>query len=250
MHIWVIADLHLSFGVSNKKMDLFGPLWERQPERVEEAWRSSVQPEDLVLIPGDISWATHLDQAIPDLEWIEALPGQKLMIKGNHDFWWSSLSKIRKVLPPSVAVLQNEAVSWNDLSIGGTRLWDCPSVRFKDEIIFTENPAISKLPRDDEKAVREDQKIYARELQRLELSLKQLDQSANKRIVMTHYPPVNAKMDPSPASELLEAYNVDICVFGHLHNVREDIPLFGERNGVQYKLTSCDYLHCTPLQII
>lgn len=250
MRIWAIADLHLSFGIPNKGMDIFGPSWERHAERVAEYWHELVRAEDLVLLPGDISWATHMDQALVDLEWIDQLPGQKVMIRGNHDYWWSSPTKVRKALPPSLSIIQNNALLWNGTAIGGARLWDCPEVMFPEEIISTETPTISSTPRKSDEALKEAEKIYKRELNRLELSLKALDKSAKRRIVMTHYPPVNSRMGPSRARDLLEQYNVDTCVFGHLHNVRGDLPLFGEKNGVRYLLASCDYLHCKPLLVV
>jgi predicted phosphohydrolase len=250
MHIWAIADLHLSFGVPNKGMDIFGPSWQRHAERVAENWKQVVDDDDLVLLPGDISWATYLGDALADLEWIANLPGKKVMIRGNHDYWWSSPAKIRNSLPPSISIIQNDAILWNDIAIGGTRLWDCKEVNFPNEIIFTKNPAISAAPRDSDKVKSETEKIYLRELNRLELSLKALDSSAKERIIMTHYPPVNSRMDPTKASDLLEKYKVDACIFGHLHSVREDLPLFGEKNGIRYSLTSCDYLHCKLLHVL
>src|SRR6185436_13877424 len=101
MTIWAIADLHLSFGVANKKMDVFGPQWINHPEKIAHFWQHSILPTDLVLIPGDISWAIHSEEAIPDLQWIDQLPGTKLLLKGNHDFWWNSLSKVKQILPSS-----------------------------------------------------------------------------------------------------------------------------------------------------
>ncbi len=250
MKIWAIGDLHLSFGVPNKTMTIFGTDWDRHEERVEHNWRQLVGDDDLVLIPGDISWATYLDDALPDLEWIDRLPGKKAMIRGNHDYWWSSPTKIRKAIPPSIEVIQNNAILWNDIAIGGARLWDCPEVHFKKEIVYTENPAISSEPRDEEKAQKEAAKIYERELNRLELSLKALDPSAKTRIVMTHFPPVSSKMEWSRARDLLEQYKVDIVVFGHLHNARKDLPLFGTQNNIRYLLTSADYIDCKPIQVM
>ncbi len=253
-HIWAIGDLHLSFGIPNKEMDPFGDDWKDHANRVAENWAKKIGTEDLVLLPGDISWATHLDDALADLEWIDKLPGKKLMIRGNHDYWWSSPAKIRKALPPSIEIIQNNATTWNGIAIGGSRLWDCKEVKFPNEIEFTENPTISTPPpadkRENKRKAEEMEKIYSRELNRLELSLKELDQEANLRIAMTHYPPVDAQMNPSRASEILERHKVDICVFGHLHSVKREMPLFGEKSGIRYQLTSCDYIKCDPLLIL
>jgi uncharacterized protein len=248
MAIWAIADLHLSFGVPNKEMNVFGSQWKGYTEKIERHWRSSIMPEDLVLIPGDISWAMHLEEVLPDLEWIDRLPGTKVLIKGNHDYWWSSLSKIKRVLPPSCHLVQNNSWSWKEISIAGTRLWDVPGLNFNDVIDFKEDGSNRALLARDETA--ESQKIYQRELGRLETSLRGMNPLAKKRIVMTHYPPIGPELQESEASRLMEKYKVDICVFGHLHNVKRGLSIFGTRRGVTYYLTACDYLEdFKPLKI-
>src|SRR4029077_7669031 len=136
MAVWAIADLHLSFGVPNKQMDVFGSHWKGYTEKIEEHWRSCITPDDLVLIPGDISWALHLEEVIPDLDWIDHLPGTKVLIKGNHDYWWSSLSKLKSILPPSCHLIQNNSWTWQDISIAGTRLWDIPGLNFNGIVDF------------------------------------------------------------------------------------------------------------------
>ena len=102
MNIWAIGDLHLSFGVPDKSMDIFGPAWKDHAKQIEESWHRLIRPEDLVLIPGDISWAMRIEDAILDLQWIDRLSGTKLLLKGNHDYWWGSLKKIAAILPPSL----------------------------------------------------------------------------------------------------------------------------------------------------
>lgn len=234
MHIWAIADLHLAFGVPEKTMEVFGPSWFRYAERIEENWRALVHPDDLVLIAGDISWALGLQQAQKDLDWIESLPGTKVLIKGNHDYWWSSLSKAKKICPPSLHLIQNNAFDTGAVSIAGTRLWDSEEVSFGGK---TE-------PLQDE-----DKKIFRRELERLELSLKCLNKEAQLKIAMTHYPPIGQDLQPTKASALLEKYGVHHCVFGHLHNVQKGQLPFGQKGGVSYHLTSSDYLEFVPLLI-
>ena len=133
MTIWAIADLHLSFGVPNKHMRIFGPQWEDYTDKIEKGWRASILQNDLVLIPGDISWAMQVEEVRPDLEWIDRLPGTKVFIKGNHDYWWNSLSKLKHVLPSTCHLIQNNSFTWNDFSIAGTRLWDIPGISFKGE---------------------------------------------------------------------------------------------------------------------
>ncbi len=251
MNIWALGDLHLSFGVTNKSMDIFGPTWENHAEKIKKHWLDLISPEDLVLIPGDISWAMKLEDAVPDLEWIHQLPGTKVMIKGNHDYWWSSLKKMIAVLPPSIHLIQNNAFLWKGVAIGGARLWDTPEYNFSPYIDFRENPKA----KDKEELIQEDlsEKIFERELQRLELSLSALDPSATLRIAMTHYPPIGADLAPSKASRILEAHQIDICVFGHLHNLKEGSKLFGEKQGqtkpIRYVLTSGDYLQFIPIKL-
>lgn len=246
--VWAIADLHLSFGTPNKLMDVFGSRWTNHAARVKEHWEHLVQPDDLVLIAGDISWGMTPEQAKPDLDWIHSLPGTKVMIKGNHDYWWTSLKKLDAILPPSIHLIQNNAFVWNGIAIAGTRLWDNVNFSFNEYIEFTENEFVKTLTEahTDEETV----KVYNRELLRLENSLKAIPRHVTERIVMTHYPPVSPTLQPSPVSALLEKYKVDACIFGHIHSLKQGISIFGSLNGVRYIFTACDYLNCTPLQII
>lgn len=245
MTVWALADLHLAFAIPEKKMDFFGAPWIDYTNKIQKEWLARIKAEDLVLLAGDTSWALHLADAALDLNWIHELPGTKVLIKGNHDYWWTSLSKIEKILPPSMHLIQNNVFNWNEYSIGGARLWDTNEYNFNTYIEFKENPRAKKLAENVENP-EESQRIFLRELGRLELSLKALDPQATKRIVMTHYPPISADLKESSTSILLEKYHVDTCVFGHLHNVKTQDPLFGEKNGVHYYLTSCDYLDFIP----
>lgn len=211
-------------------MDIFGGKWVGHQEKIEKGWKQVVGPDDLVLIAGDISWAMTLDEVKIDLAWIDALPGTKVMIKGNHDYWWHSVSKVRSILPPSCHIIQNDAFQWKGVSIAGTRLWD------------TNDYSFYPLPEDNER-----ERIYERELQRLEVSLKALQ--GDVRLVMTHYPPIGKEMHPSRVSDLLEKYKVSACLFGHLHNMEKEQLSFGSLHGIAYHLTTCDYLDFTPLLI-
>ncbi len=248
MSVWALADLHLAVGVPEKTMDVFGAPWVGYMDKIATHWRACIHPNDLVLLAGDISWAMRLPEVEPDLAWIEALPGTKVMLRGNHDFWWTSLKQIEKILPPSIHLIQNNAYVWKDYVIGGTRLWDTSDYQFRPYIQYAENPRARKLAEEEDHSP-DAEKIYQRELGRLELSLKEMAKYPGKRLVMTHYPPISADLQPSKVSALLEQYGVDICVFGHLHNVRHDVPLFGSRNGVTYHLTSADNLDFKPLKI-
>lgn len=250
MSIWAIADLHLSFGVPHKEMDVFGSQWHHHAQKIEENWRASIKEDDLVLIPGDISWALRLEEVVADLNWIDRLPGTKLMLKGNHDFWWSSLSKIAKILPPSIHLLQNNAFHWQNVGVAGTRLWDSPEYHFGAYIEMQERKEIKSKPMEEPSSPEEAEKIFQRELIRLEMSLKELRPEDALRIVMTHYPPIGGDLQDSQVSRLLQKYNIQICVFGHLHNVRKDAPLFGTKEGILYALTACDYLDFRPLLLV
>jgi uncharacterized protein len=248
MTIWALSDPHLSFGTPNKSMEAFGPLWAGYAEKIETNWRSLVSKEDLVLIPGDISWAMRLEEALVDLRWIDALPGTKVIIRGNHDYWWSSAKKLSQVMPPSIHFIQNNAFLWNDVSIGGTRLWDSEEYSFNQYVHFQEEgPKKSSEPSSYDPEA--DRKIFKRELERLRLSLQQMDPKAKFKIALTHYPPIGADLQPSSASAILEEFEIQYCVFGHLHSLKTK-PLFGQARGVNYILSSCDYLDFTPLQIV
>ncbi|HSX27117.1 MAG TPA: metallophosphoesterase [Chlamydiales bacterium] len=251
MRIWAIGDLHLSFGVANKSMDIFGPAWENHADKIATSWKSLISPHDLVLIPGDISWALKVDEAVPDLQWIHELPGTKVLIKGNHDYWWGSLNKIAPVLPSSIHLIQNNAFNWKEVTIGGARLWDTPEYSFGEFIEFRENPR-AKPPVDTEVLVQQEmqEKIFNRELERLKMSLSQLNPEAKVRIAMTHYPPISADLKPSRAAQILEQHQIQICVFGHLHNIKPNVDLFGEKKGIRYILTSSDYIHFQPVAIL
>lgn len=246
MSIWAIADLHLSFSTPEKSMDIFGENWEGYQEKIKKHWIQVVQPHDLVLLSGDLSWASHFEQALIDLNWIDSLPGTKVIIKGNHDYWWPSNKKLSERLPSSIHFINQNAFHWNQISIGGTRLWDTEEYRFNQYIEMKENPKERAQEKEDPQ---ETKRIFERELLRLEKSLCQMDSAAKVKIVMTHYPPIGADLKSSKTSELLESFGVNLAVFGHLHNVKQGALPFGEKKGIRYFLTSCDYLNFTPLFI-
>jgi predicted phosphohydrolase len=230
--VWAISDLHLSFR-SGKPMDVFGPRWARHAERMAEAWDDLVNPADTVLVPGDNSWAMKLHEADLDLEWIHQRPGTKVLLKGNHDYWWQSIGKVRAALPSSMLALQNDTVTVGDYRFAGARLWDQPGRR--------------GFSADDEK-------IYLREIERLKLSISQAQkecaQDGRELLMMTHYPPFNDRREPTPFTELIEASGSDTCIFGHLHGAGAPAKArTGEHNGVTYHLVSCDCLGFTPIKL-
>lgn len=248
MAVWALADLHLSFGVPNKEMDVFGIQWKNHPEKIKKHWLEQIKEEDLVLLPGDISWAMRPEEAKPDLEWIHSLPGTKVMIRGNHDYWWYSLKKIQEILPPSIHLVQNNIFQWKNMVIGGARMWDTPEYSFGSVTNYKENPKENLLTKVEDPS--EIEKIFSRELGRLESSLKLFPKDASTRIVMTHYPPIGPDLQSSRISALLEKYGVSICVFGHLHNIKENSLPFGIKNGVRYVFTACDYLDFNPVKLL
>lgn len=251
MAVYALADTHLAFSVPQKSMEAFGPLWGNYTDKIAENWRKVVKDEDLVLIPGDISWAMYLEEALIDLKWIDALPGTKLIIRGNHDYWWNSPKKMREVMPPSIHLIQNDVFNWNGISFGGARLWDTEEFNFSGYVEFQENPRARKIsPEEFANKQEQDRKLFERELERLKLSLQKLDPKAKTRVALTHYPPVGADLKPSRASHILEEFKIQICVFGHLHNLKKNSLPFGEARGVRYILTSCDYLNFAPLRIL
>ena len=249
MNIFAIADLHLCFSTPTKSMEIFGPIWKNYEKKIEENWKKNISQDDLVLIAGDITWAMKLKEALIDLEWIHNLPGRKIIIKGNHDYWWPSFSKLKAVLPPSIDFIQNNALEIDDIAIAGTRLWDTQEFNFNDYINYIYNPKVKK--NQEEEAQKElAEKIFLRELERLKISLDQMNKNAKTKIVMTHFPPISADLKESKVSKLIDNYDIDICVFGHLHNVKNDIKtFFGQKNNTKYILTSSDYLNFNPLKI-
>jgi hypothetical protein len=245
MAIWALADLHLAKSVPSKNMAVFGPAWEGYMEKMEHEWKECVDADDLVLLPGDISWAMSLDEAALDLKWIHSLPGTKLMIRGNHDYWWSSPKKMAERFPSSVHFIQNNAFHWNDVAIGGSRLWDTLEYNFNAYVHFQEN-----LKSKEKTEPVDSSAIFERELQRLRLSLEQMNPAAELKIAMTHYPPISADLRPSRVSEIFKEFGISVCVFGHLHNLKKELPMFGEKDGIQYKLTAADYLDFKPVRIV
>jgi len=248
--VFAISDPHLSSGTPGKSMDVFGPEWAGHPGVMAERWRAAVSEGDIVLVAGDISWAMRLDAALPDLEFLAALPGRKILIRGNHDYWWSSASKVRAVLPEGMFIIQNDAVNLDGISVAGSRLWDDPLIRC-GELAVREPGKTAGIEMAPLKPPAENEKIFVRELGRLGMSLAALDRSARLRIVMVHFPPLSPTLEESRASVLIEQSGASFCVFGHLHALipAHENPLYGTRNGVTYSLTSCDYIDFSPVEL-
>lgn len=225
MAVHAIGDLHLSLGAP-KAMDVFGPHWANHFERIREDWLRRVDPQDVVLIPGDISWATRLEEARIDLDAIGALPGRKYLLRGNHDYWWSSPAKVRGVLTGGTDIIQNNARLLPDRVVCGARGWTFP---------------MGKTMTAD------DVKIFEREKIRLRLSLDEARRIAQGRplLVMMHFPPLFENWPRTDFTDILEEYDVSDVVFGHLHgDILQQVHLTDyERNGIRYNLVSADYLN-------
>ncbi len=219
MRVFAISDLHLS--VNNPKpMDIFGPAWDNYVENVFSDWTEKVTEEDIVLMAGDFSWAMKLEDAKKDFKLFENLPGKKIIIRGNHDYWWGGISLVRKALPENFFAIQNDAIKIGNYVFCGTRGWLLP----------------------DENFSKENQKIFDREVLRLEMTLKKAEQlktENDKLICLMHYPPTTLLKKDTPFTELIEKYRVNKVVYGHLH-AKKNAELKFEKNNVEYFLTSCD----------
>lgn len=230
MKVFAISDLHLSIN-NPKPMDIFGPVWENYWETIKEDWEKKVSDDDIVLIPGDISWAMKFNEAKADLDCICGLKGKKVILKGNHDYWWNSISELREYLNNNTFALQNNAFKFEDIIICGSRGWTVPENEFKSE---------------------QDEKIFRRELIRMELSLKSMQvlrENNEKVIVMTHFPPVNFKLEDSEMTNLFEKYGVNAVVFGHLHSYDKKQKMIFKKNGIDYYLASCDLVKNKLIEI-
>lgn len=235
MKIYGISDLHLAKDI-DKPMDVFGPAWDHYMERIEENWRAKVMPEDVVLIPGDVSWATYLNEVDKDFAFIESLPGTKLITRGNHDYWWTTLRKLENYLVAkefnSIGFVQNKATKVGDCIISGTRGWILPN---------------------DSEFCSADQKIYDRELARLDLciaDMKRLDpEHACKWILMMHYPPIiKTYMQNEFVSKITDA-SIDLCVYGHLHGLGHRLIVEDVIEGTEFKCIAADYLKFEPIEL-
>jgi predicted phosphohydrolase len=229
MRVFAISDLHLALS-KDKPMDIFGPSWENYMQHIPPPRNMVVAQDDLVLLPGDLSWATYLDDSKLDFMYLDSLPGNKIISKGNHDYWWTTHSKLSKYLKSltieNIAFLQNNAYFYNDFAVVGTRGWKNPN---------------------DDGFNAEDDKIYNRELERLKLSLNMTDGFSGTKIAMLHYPPFSSKGEPTDFVDVMQSFGVNICVYGHLHGKSCIYAIEGLVDGIRYHLVSADYLKFEPL---
>lgn len=221
MKIFAISDLHMSIA-NPKPMDIFGAKWSNYLDKIKQSWLENVTCEDIVLISGDISWAMTTQDAMKDFEYFKDLPGKKVFIRGNHDYWWKSITRLRETVPEDCYLLQNDAIKFNDVVICGSRAWLTPG-----------SPDFTKA----------DEKIYLRELERLKMAFfraNDLRQEGDKLICMVHFPPFNVRRDNNEITDIIEKYNVSAVVYGHLHGKESRADKLLVKNGIPYYLTSCD----------
>ena len=228
--VFAVADTHLSF-TTDKPMGVFGDAWKDHAERLAAAWRDDVDEDDIIIIVGDISWAMKLEDAIPDLDFLHGLPGQKLLVRGNHDLWWHSVTKLNTLFN-DMRFLQNDCVFYDKgKAICGSRGWGLPGL---------EDYGV------------DDEKILARELIRLKMSFDDaVKKGAEDIICALHFPPALAPANSSTFTDLIRQYPVSQVVYGHLHGSQAFRKgIMGEHAGILYRLVSIDYLECKPLRII
>ncbi len=230
MAIYTIADLHLSFN-TNKPMDIFGQNWEKYEEKIKQDWILKVKQEDLVILPGDFSWAMYLEETKKDFEFINNLPGKKILLKGNHDYWWTTVTSMRKYIKDNnfnnIDFLYNNSYEYDDKIIVGTRGWNLSQEQ-------------------------EDIRLNNREIARFELSINSgiSNYGQDKEIVaFMHYPPVCKNFIDTKYIEIMKKYNIKRCYYGHLHSISIKDAIEGNIQGIELKLVSADALDFKLLKI-
>ena len=228
MALYAIGDLHLCLGAL-KPMDIFGGNWTGYMEKLKDGM-SVITEKDTTVLLGDLSWALSLEESAADFAWINEIPGRKILLKGNHDYWWSTAAKFRKFCEANrfsdMEILNNNCFEYDDWAICGTRGW------------FFE----------EERSGAHDEKVFKRELCRLEASLKAAGEK--QKLVFLHYPPKYKGYECREILELLEEYEVRRCFYGHLHGGSHRLALEGLWDGVEYRLVAADYLNFKPYKVI
>lgn len=228
MALYAIGDLHLSFG-TDKPMDVFGGVWNNYVEKLREGLKV-ITPEDTTILLGDLTWALDLSGAKEDFSFINDIPGRKIILKGNHDYWWSTAKKFYSFCQEhdfsDMLILNNNAYTYEDIAICGTRGW-----------FFEEDAAVGS----------HNDKIFKRELIRLETSLKQAQ--GREIYCFLHYPPRYRGYECPEILQLLKTYGVSLCCYGHLHGDSHKLAIEGDYDGVTFRLCAADYLRFQPLRI-
>ena len=228
MSLFAMGDLHLSLGAPEKSMEVFGGRWTGYTDKIRRGF-DLLRPDDVCVICGDLCWAMDLEAALPDFQFLHALPGKKVLVKGNHDYWWTTAAKMNAFFArnglDSLSLLHNNHIDWEDLALCGTRGW------FFEEETGTEHDA----------------KILRREVGRLETSLREAGD--REKIVFLHYPPLYQHYSCPEIIDALTRYGVKECFYGHIHGKGAHAAVIGENQGVRYRLVSADFLDFFPLKI-
>lgn len=231
MKVFAISDLHLSTNCQ-KPMDIFGKSWVNYFELICADWKAKVSQDDVVLLPGDFSWAMRMEDALADFQLVAQLPGKKVILRGNHDYWWNTLSQVRNAIPKDFFALQNDCLRFGDVLICGTRGWVCP---------------------DGDNLNAEDKKIYLREVERLKLSIASMQkqrQPEDKVIAIMHYPPFNGRYEDSDFVKQFVQADIKTVVYGHLHGKDCRSNLYMKKFGIDFYLTSCDLVGNVLTEIV
>ncbi len=230
MSVFAISDLHLPLGI-DKPMNVFGPQWDNYVDRLRENWQRIVGRDDIVIMPGDISWATYLDDAFCDFDYINGLNGTKIIMKGNHDYWWTTMNKLRGFADSNgfdtVEFVHNNCFycEKSGIAVCGTRGWNIAKENSSDE----------------------DKRLFLREKERMILSLESARAHRPKEIIAAmHYPPVEKNGLNRDFIDIFNEYGVKTCVYGHLHAAAQDFAVQGDVGGVKLILVASDYLRFVP----
>lgn len=228
MSIYAIGDLHLSVA-AKKPMDIFSG-WDNHAEKIIANWKRKVRPEDVVVLDGDTSWGMTLGQAMPDFRLIHSLPGRKILIKGNHDYWWASATKMKQVFADngldSLYVLHNNSFTVNGVHICGSRGW-----------MF-------------ESGEKHDDKLIRREAMRIDASIRSVGEQPGERILFLHYPPLYAGQVLEPFLDVMHRYGIKRCYYGHIHGAGHRHAVQGTVRGIHFTMISADYIGFDPVQVM
>lgn len=230
MAIYVIADLHLSFS-QDKPMSIFGENWEGHSEKIKNNWISKVKPEDTVVLPGDFSWAMYLQDTYKDFEYLNSLPGKKLLLKGNHDYWWTTVTNMRNFLEENklknIDFIYNNSYLVENKILTGTRGWNLLDTENSSKMIKRESIRLQLAIEDGIKKYGDDKEI----------------------IVFMHYPPISNTNKKSEFLKILKQYDIKRCYYGHLHGKSHQDAVEGIVDGIEFKLISADYLNFDVIKV-
>lgn len=230
MAIYVIADLHLSFS-QDKPMSIFGENWEGHSEKIKNNWIAKVKPEDTVVLPGDFSWAMYLQDTYKDFEYLNSLPGKKLLLKGNHDYWWTTVTNMRNFLEENkfknIDFIYNNSYLVENKILTGTRGWNLLDTENSSKMIKRESIRLQLAIEDGIKKYGDDKEI----------------------IVFMHYPPISNTNKKSEFLKILKQYDIKRCYYGHLHGKSHQDAVEGIVDGIEFKLISADYLNFDVIKV-